>query len=420
MFPDTRENKLSIIHSMLCMVFLLYGTFNLAPPLVIAGLKLGPYSFADAPSMTLDIRTSVSDGLKSSVFVSQVGGIAFDGIAKPSKQDPIMQVEFNYVPYAKDGERLHAVFTGKEKKTYREIIIPLYDWLLFPIVAFANSESYACFTSQGRLKDRELELKHIQRGNWILNYHAALENTLLGLRLAQADFFTVIPEACDLPKMKGQYLLGNGERPPNIKINNESWRAFQLAAQAIKKDYTAILISDFESPVIFSLKNDKIVFVGEPVWSYVHYSKNTMDSAEAMLRQEIIARRQEINRETTSNGAPAESNFSKRVQVLKLLLSEYTEERIENRLAQIIDSFPAKSRQSILQPFSAQMTELIRRHLSVNASVYQALVTTMRYSAFFRWVKVTSPKSMQRLNSLARLSDTLKRINTPSILVVAE
>jgi len=397
----------------------LLGFLFAVPCVTNAELKLGPFTFAEAVAKHLDVRTSLREGLGSLRFVNQVGGVAFDGIAVEARNDTFVSVCFDYSRSRSDGERLHVIF--KDRNNVEHVVTAsICDWELFPIALFANSTSYACATSQGQLADSVEQHRHTSRGDWILNYHPAFENTLLGLRLAQADFLAVVPEAGDLPKADGQYLLGKGEDRPNPEANRRTWDAFQRAARGIRQDYTAYVICDHESPVTFSAVNGQLVLTGEPVWRYVYCTKGVTDTVEATLRKEVYARRQELFTNGKENRTATRTDQQESARAYRQLLREYTDTYLENRRAQLIDSLSEPKRLHVLQPYSTQMTDLIRRHRDMNAEVYDALTTTMRYAAFFRWVNRISPASLRTLADASVQSDAAGKAKTPSILVVSE
>ncbi len=384
-----------------------------------AKLKLGAFTFAEAPAKALDISTPLYKGLESLHFINQVGGVAFDGIARSAGSTTWTAVALEYDAGRIDGERLHIVFTDSRNSKY-EVVAPIYNWQLFPIVRFANSEASACATSQGELVDEALQKRHLSSGDWILNYHPAFENTLLGLRLVQADFLGVIPEACDLPQSYDVPVLGEGEQRPNIQSNRQSWLAYQEAARKIQEAYTAFVICDHQSPVLFSIKANKLILTGEPVWCYLHVQQTVADSLEVLLAEEVKRRKQELNAADTENIEPGKVDYVQNARVYQQLLNEYTEEYLENRRAELVDALPPGKRLQQMHLFSAKMTGLIRRYRNMNAQVYDALTTTMRYAAFFRWVKRLSPTSLQSFMDSAIYYEPLQNSKTPSLLIVKE
>ncbi len=381
-----------------------------------AELKLGPLTFADAIAKHLDVRTHISDGIASLHFINKVGGIAFDGVAVGMKNDSIVSVQFDYNIRRSDGDRLHIIFTNS--KQFDDTVSALiYDWQLIPIALYANTNSYACATSQGELEDSVLQQRHTMRGDWILNYHPAFEKTLLGTRIVQADFLTILPEACDLPKKDGQYVLGEGESSPQVDKNRKTWEAFQGATRKIQQeDYFGYVICDYETPILFSVVKGKLVLTGDPIWCYIRCEKSVMDSVEALIHKEVMSRKQELQEKI--GGVRATKDPQINARVYKMLLKEYTDTYLEKRRAEIVDALPQSIRPYVLKKYSTTLTELIRRHRNMNIQVYNALTTTMRYAAFFRWANHISPTSFQNLiNSFSPADNTFI---TPSILVVSE
>jgi hypothetical protein len=401
------------------LIYVLSALSALLPSTSFAELKLGPYSFANAPAKQLEIRTSLVNGLRSHQFISNVGGVAFEGVAAPRGGQQFDEVQFSYDVGKPDGERLAVTF--RRGRAERRLSAAAYDWQLFPIARFANSPSHACATSQGKLADERQYNQHVRRGNWVLNYHPAFEGTLLGLRLLQADFITVIPEACDLPKENGRYLLGNGESSPNAEANRREWDAFRRAVAAIKEDYTAFVVCDYESPVKFdATKDDRLALFGDPVWCYVRCTKEAAEQAETALDLEIANRRRELEGKNGNSHSGTTPLSHRRAEICRELLSIYTEPYVEQRKAQLVDELSSGNGVRFLEDFSAKMTALVKQHQDMNPLVYQSLRTTMQLAAFFRWANKISPGCLDGLISQSRRSDSLGSHSTPSILVVAE
>jgi hypothetical protein len=402
------------------LVLMLSALTVLLPFTSSAEMKLGPYTFAQAPAKQLEIRTSLEDGLRSHRFISNVGGVAFEGVAVPNGKEQVDEVRLSYDPVKQDGERLTVTLCRGRVK--RSLSVDVYDWQLFPIARFANSPYHACVTSQGKLTEEEQFHRHLRRGDWILNYHPAFEGTLLGLRLIQSDFITVIPEACDLPKENGRYLLGGGESSPNRGINRYRWDAFCEAATAIKKDYMAFVICDYQSPVKFeATKDNRLALYGEPVWCYVRCKMEADENAAKALEREMADRKRELERiKGNTNSVSPQLKFRREAEICQKLLTIYSEPYVEQRKAELVDKLSSGNGVQFLNDFSTKMTVLIRMHQNMNSQVYQSLRTTMQLAAFFRWAKQTSPGSLDTLIKQSERSDALMKHPTPSILVIAE
>lgn len=54
-----------------------------------------------------------------------------------------------------------------------------------------------------------------------MNYHAALSDTLLGLRVLMGDPLIIEPDCADPPRQGDEYVLGEGEAAPDVAENEE-------------------------------------------------------------------------------------------------------------------------------------------------------------------------------------------------------
>ncbi|MEX0273838.1 MAG: hypothetical protein AB3N16_05615, partial [Flavobacteriaceae bacterium] len=133
-------------------------------------------------------------------FLKKVGGVSFEQTLSTDKN-----LEINYIPTNQDGSRLQLVVDGTTY--YPEIM----DWQLKPIANFADSDNRAAVTLLG--ENDEID----SASYYNVQYHEALENTLLGLRLLQVDLILLdIKELHELPKDgEGNFILGTGE--PNVQ-----------------------------------------------------------------------------------------------------------------------------------------------------------------------------------------------------------
>jgi hypothetical protein len=225
-------------------------------PLGLAGLALGNYTFTTAPAPSLSGAhlaqmaggKSMAASLGSYAFVSAVGGVAFGGVASPEAGCSIAAL--HYRPERADGQRLEIDLTvAGRRQTVKALI---FDWQLKPIAEFAATTDYACFTLFGELNDKADAAARRARGEDILNYHKAFENTLLGLRLMQADILILRPDACDLVKEDGKWLLGGGEKPPDVQANLARLRRVHDAERLFRGGpFRSYVICDEGSPVWF-------------------------------------------------------------------------------------------------------------------------------------------------------------------------
>lgn len=136
-------------------------------------------------------------GLTSYRFLTEVGGVNFELFA--DLPDAIVSgiQAIEYDPLQPDGTRLRIVTA---ETTYT---VPLYDWVLIPAIHYANSPYSAVVSLLGG---------ETTSTRFHARYHPSIEDTLLGLRMLQADLLPIdLSMAMDLPRVDGKLLLGPGE-----------------------------------------------------------------------------------------------------------------------------------------------------------------------------------------------------------------
>jgi hypothetical protein len=96
------------------------------------------------------------------------------------------------------------------------------------------------------------------------NYAPALDGTLIGLRLMQADI-VLTPGYGDLFKLDGKYVLGTGETAPSARELAARERKQGELAQKLPRMRSYIL-TDADQRMTFALSKDRVVFSGSPVY----------------------------------------------------------------------------------------------------------------------------------------------------------
>jgi hypothetical protein len=164
----------------------------------------------ELPVTNLQVAPGGRAALRTFRFVGRVGGIALEAVATFPVGSNISSMMLKYDPAQSDGMRAALHVDGQ---IYR---IPLYDWQLRPIANFANSPYTAIVSLFGEGPDRE--------NNYYIEFHAAFINTLLGLRLLQADImFIDLDNLSELPRdEKGIQVIGPGEKVPDISVSNKA------------------------------------------------------------------------------------------------------------------------------------------------------------------------------------------------------
>lgn len=231
-------------------------------------LSLGRSMLYTVPTaqITLNEATPLSTGLRSGAYLFEVGGVAFDSVAKLD-WDSAASVTLRYAPENPDGKRLLVNTDGKW------ITAPIYDWQMMPIARYADSKYTACFSLFGDPEDlRSTQAANIvkEQDGRVFKFHPALKNTLVGLRLMQLDMLIISDDAVDLPKLDGRYILGTGEVPPNIVANK---RAAAYVRREIgqfdlndEPAFDSYVINDRNVDIHFSIARGALVPEGSPTY----------------------------------------------------------------------------------------------------------------------------------------------------------
>jgi hypothetical protein len=388
-----------------------------------AELQLGPITFAYPPAEPLLDRTTISDGLQSLAFLGTVGGVAFGGIAEGV--GTIQVTRLQYSSSLPDGERLLVTMiddTGKEQI----VKAPIYDWQLIPIAHFAKEDQHVLVTLFGKLVDPLDNEIQIKNGHRIANYHPSLTNTLLGLRFLQADSLLLQDDpqvlskglCCDLPKIDGKYVLANGENAPDYTKNLESDRQVAETLRSLISNsgrFRSYLITDYQQPVTFATEEGQLLLTGYPLW-YCWRLKIDNDAILTELAATLRLKAKERLQE--------EYRWDSRELTLEKLKKKYTTKFKEERAKRIynnlwLDAITADDLQKLeeMMQFSLTLSESIREADGINPEVYRSLLTTMRYAAFFRYVRTRNPETYSTFVTALPGASLLPSIQTPTVLV---
>lgn len=417
----------------LVFVFLLASVYS------IGQLTLGEATLSYVKAKALLRSESLSTALRgvSGVrYLGRVGGVAFDKVAMPAEGLTISSLQLNYSSFREDGKRFTVTLNGNEVQA------DIYDWELVPIAKYANSIHTACFTLFGDLDDDSRAQSIRENGGRILNYHPEFVNTLLGLRLFQLDILIVEPTiSIDLPKEANRYLLGKGERSPDILSNRLGYYGFQSAFKKSNQDYRSYLICDQKRTIKFGAQNNSLFITGEPFYYFWKYNTDQTSFRNSIVaeieRKSILAVKQatsgsqknillenwlleEIKREfTTLYGDISTSEYNEMIRELKSfktilgqpgyikkLKSMLSELKIENSPKEIV----------YLNNLSTTLSGQSQLFRNINPAVWNAAVKTMRYSAFFRYSKANFPDQWKNFIAQIKRIHITPEITTPTVL----
>lgn len=340
-------------------------------------------------------------------FASKVGGVSFEETLLTTAN-----IMVDYDKSKDDGNRLEVVVNG----TSYYPIIP--DWQLAPIANFASTEYTAAVSLFGNDST-------VQVGYNEVVYHDAFENTLLGLRLLQADIMLLnIDSYYTLPRRNGNDIIyGEGER---------SIAQADTTDIGVVKGFMEYYRGQFES-WIFTDK-DKILTINDII--------NQSESDEELpyyyfwktgypWNAEISARVDSLNVEyketldkplgeyilnsSVLNEEDVIEKMSDFTFILSMLMESY-----QSDLASIYNS---ALKDSIITPRLIELEEVNQASeiyiyptlRSINPAVYQAAENTMKFSALFRYVKEQNPLQWQQFMNKIKTVKIEPAVVTPTV-----
>jgi hypothetical protein len=333
-------------------------------------LQLGTqtYSRASAPALRMPVTTSGR-------FFRGVGGVAFGAVAQG--QGGQLVTALRYDPAAADGQRLVITVRSKDGST-QTARGRIYDWQLVPTAQYALDENGSAVTLFGDLEDKQLENRVLEDGGRVINYHPRLQNTLLGLRLFQADILIIQPNAADLFKENGVILRGTGEGQHSLLDNQARFNKiveWQQSQEILGNQYQSYVVGDINQRVTFAAAGGSITFTGSPFWNAW---RPKYRSAADLAKVDALEIRHDA-RVTSYNALVRSINAGGASQATEAKLTALRGEidSIEEQLEELnaIEQMPEYSR-----ALSQRITDLD----GINPVVYQSLKTVMHYRALFK------------------------------------
>jgi hypothetical protein len=299
-------------------------------------------------------------------FVGKVGGVAFGGMASPGRLLESKSVSLAYDSGKADGSRL-SVRIGDSVYTQA-----LPDWLLVPISKYADSDYNACVSLFGeRTNDTFYDIV----------YHPAFQNTLLGLRLLQADILLFdIANMWRLPASEGKVVLGKGESEPTGLARDSANKVMSVLRNV---SFQSWVLTDQEATIIFTTHEEgRLHITGEP---YYYFWTSDFDGYKRTW-----------------------STLVEQANALRVAgnVKEY------NRVAMQINSLEPKV--SEVKNLTAGVKSISGDMRKLNPQVYDAAKSTMRYAAFFRYVKKTNQEAWATFLKEVNAIRPLPHIVTPT------
>jgi hypothetical protein len=429
-----RSNR--ILSIIVCGVLVLFSVLGLAQ-YHKAKMQMGRISLVPEPAAPIRVRASSGKLIGNTAGGLAVGGVHFDKIAQPEGKMLIKAFDLGYDQKAADGNRLFININGKKLST------AIYDWQLVPIAQYADSEYLTAFTLFGHLKNKKREKEIRRQKGRILNYHPALQNTLLGLRIFQLDTLLLYPESSDLPKIDGKYLLGSGENKPDVETGYSALRRVKKIMESFPHRHQSWFVTDYVTDIEFGIENDKLLLTGSPqyyCWNFPSkISSYTYMDYEQKLKQDVSAAGVDADGQNYKKWLIeyAKTVFQNIEDQLNLEINGKRFNPLELRLPKLntlkqysaaeISRFIVKAQKETekykivyMKEYSEAITSDLDTIRNINPAVWDAGVNLMRYSAFFRYAKQNHPAQWKKFMRSVKKVKVSPNVETPTVLMMTE
>jgi hypothetical protein len=336
-----------------------------------------------------------------------VGGVAFSAVAQGQLGQVVTSLRYDAA--SPDGQRL-VITTKATDGSTQTARGHIYDWQLVPTAGYALDENGSAVTLFGQLTDKALEDRTLTTRGRIINYHPALDHTLLALRLLQADIVIFEPNAADLFKENGRVILGAGEGGHDVVANQARFQQlsdWQHSQADLGQTYQSYVVGDLGQSVTFVADRGAITFTGTPYWNAWRRKYRTAadrDRVKALENQYAASVVSYNGRVDALNAGSQEQRLTDTTLAAAKAKIDALEKQIEELNA--IEQMP---------DYSRSLSQRINQLDGINPVVYQSVKTVMHYRALF--------KHYQRQNQpgFAEFVDSLKgvpvrpSVTTPTI-----
>jgi hypothetical protein len=356
-------------------------------------------SSAAAP---LQLRAGGPAGLRSFAFVGRVGGVAFEAVAKPGPEMAGKSIALTYDPARPDGLRL-VVRVGAS--TLRANVP---DWQLRPIAIFADSEYTATLSlfGEGPEPDRY----------YYIQYHDALKDTLLGMRILQADIlFFSLDEHWRLPKYDGQIFLGRGESNAN---EDQSVRAAETRiASAFKgKKFQSWVLTDAGTQPTIGTADGTLVISAKPYYYFWQIPEGQAhdrlvgeyNSLLESYKKDVERYNSLVDTYNRAKDASSQQALQGTVDGLKAKIDaqvsrlEALKSRVENPEVKEVAGL------------TNAMRSLDKALSDYNPAVYSSYQRLAQFASFFRYVKQNNPANWRSFQQTIRAVAIAPSVSTPT------
>ena len=340
-----------------------------------------------------------------------MGGVSFEAVAQPDPSLSGRTIELSYVGSRPDGSRLVVRAGG----TVLRINVP--DWQLVPTVQFAASEYHAVVSLFGEGPD--------QKNYYYLQYHDAMKDTLMGMRMLQADIlFISLAQHWRTPSYGGRVLLGAGEQASQENTSMEAAR--RLDATLRQGKWRSWVLTDAGTTPTFGNVNGELVVRASPY--YYFWNVNQQQSEAALAANNRLVDEHNALLATvkakiaTFNSLVNSYNASRDTSQRNSLKTQMNQLEAEtNRGEAELKSLRSRIKSGGAEPTVFEVTSLTSAMRSqestlaaYNPSVYRAYQRLAQFAALFRYVKNNNPSNWNTFKQSLTLVSVQPWIKTPT------
>lgn len=339
------------------------------------GWQIGTHALATAGpgAEPLRERAAGPGGLLSRRYLLEIGGVDFEAVASPAGQGTA-PISLSYDAAAPDGQRL-VVRAGAT------VVRPeLPDWELKPITALADSPYTADVSLFGDGPDTDHYVYP--------RFHPALRNTLLGMRLLQADLMLSHPESYrQVPALGGAPVLGAGETMPDEAASRH-------AAQVLEGVMGSY---EFQSWVLTDIGRDASIGEGgaETDLQPFYYFWSTRIGAAALHLLRLTSLESLVSKDEQKSIRPQVEAAARRFEALERSEAANEDPRAMPDLTSRIAADAAMVR-------------------ALNPLVWRAVENTARTAALFRLVKRQDPQGWSGFAAAVQKVRVVPEVPTPT------
>lgn len=376
---------LNRILTILVCASLLLPTTLAAAPLQLGGMALTRDEMRRDNSLRHQMRGRAA--LLSYRNVSRVGGVNFEGVVDLGQY----QVDLDYDPTLPDGERAILTLNGAE------YTIPLYDWQLQPIVAYADSPYTAVVSIFGEGPEPETYR--------YIDYHPAFEDTHLGLRLLQTDILLMNPLGfSEAPKQNGQAVYMPGESREVAATDREKI-SDDISSVLEGAGFRAWVFTDTDVSPKLSLSDGEATVTLEPYFFF--WTTELFDRFQALAEAQKLAMLRAII-------APADSPLQDSAMEAAQKIEAEMESLYVQISAQEIDNDGPPPNVIEVAQLVTEVQQNYSEFRKIAPFVFDAAEDTAQFAALFRGARAVATDDWQEFHDEVMQEIDLPVFETPN------